>query len=221
MSQTEQMVAAAIRREPQAVRALVGSLTPVIQVRVARALLRRAPSGGARGIRQEVEDMTQEVFLSLFDDDARALRAWDPARGLSLANFVGLIAQHQVASVMRNGRRRPWAEQLWADETPPEPDPTPSPEDRVASREMLLALLERLRAALSPRGLWLCEMLLVEQASIERVCEVTGMTPGAVYTFKSRLARLVRGLVAELQSPREMSELTADRRTPEEETCEP
>src|SRR4051794_3412218 len=92
----QQLIEAALAREPAAVRALVDLLSPVIERRVAAALWRRAPG---RDIRVEVEDMTQEVFLALFAAGGKPLRAWDPGRGMSLPNFVGLLAQHQVASI--------------------------------------------------------------------------------------------------------------------------
>src|SRR5687768_1618744 len=77
---------------------------------VARGLARRMVKARGRDLRQEVEDLTQEVFVALFADDARALRLWDPARGASLANFVGLLAEREVASILRSGRRSPWTE---------------------------------------------------------------------------------------------------------------
>ena len=64
-------------------RALVAALLPVVQARVARVLVRRR-GGSGRDVRQEVEDLSQEVFAILFADGARVLRAWDPSRGLSL-----------------------------------------------------------------------------------------------------------------------------------------
>src|SRR5262245_35497898 len=105
----ERLVDRAISREPDAVRELVVELTPVIQVRVARAL-GRSPMirGQSRGVAQEVEDFTQEVFLAIFDHDARVLRAWEPGRGASLGTFIGMVAEHQVASILRSGRRAPY-----------------------------------------------------------------------------------------------------------------
>src|SRR5262245_1194983 len=98
-------IEAALAGDEGAVRQLVDELGPVIQARVARALLRRA---SGRSVRQEVEDLTQEVFASLFEDDGRILRAWDETRGLSLKNFVGLVAGRQATSILRSGRTTPW-----------------------------------------------------------------------------------------------------------------
>jgi RNA polymerase sigma-70 factor (ECF subfamily) len=191
--------------------ALVDALVPVVQARVARALLRQSGRARGRDVRQEVADMTQEVFAALFADGARALRAWDAARGLSLKNFVGLLAEHEVAAILRSGRRSPW----WEDptEVPPEPPPdarAPDPERLAADRELLRALLDALRARLSPLGLALFHALMVEQRPVDDVCREHQMTADAVYAWRSRLARLARQLAAEMASDQ-----VTPRRTPE------
>ena len=71
--------AAVVAREPAAVRAMVGALLPLVRRRVARALLRRSPPG--RAVRQEVEDLAQEVFALLLADGGRRLLAWSPDHG--------------------------------------------------------------------------------------------------------------------------------------------
>jgi len=56
-----------------------------------KLLFYRNRSAAGRDVRQEVADLIQEVFMALFADDARVLRSWQPERGLSLDNFVGLV----------------------------------------------------------------------------------------------------------------------------------
>lgn len=198
----QKLVTRALDGDAAAVRSLVDGLTPVIQVRVARAL-RRSPARSSRNrsARQELEDLTQEVFVALLADDGRALRAWAPERGLSLLNFVGLLAQRQVASILRSGKRSPWTEdpsELGALEAAG--GDTDVAETRIESREMLERLLDRVRESLSPRGLELFHRLMVEEESVESVVRSTGMTADAVYAWRSRLKRLVHELAAELSA---------------------
>lgn len=199
MDQEQERVRSALAGDPAAVHWLVAHLSPVIQARVARALLRRA--AGGRSTRQEVEDMTQEVFVALFDDHGKVLRSWEPERGLSLANFTGLVAERQVAAILRSGRRSPWAEDPTLSEELERPsEDALGPEARVASQELLAVLLDRVRAALSPKGLDLFERLFVREESVEAVCEATGMSHDAVYAWRSRLGKLVRTFLAEEMS---------------------
>jgi len=207
------LVARAVARDAEAVRALVKCVGPVVHGRVAKALMRRrGPRGQRRDIAQEVEDLSQEVFLALFDDDARALRAWNPERG-PLGGFVALIADHQVFSIFRSGRRRPWSDDI---DVLAEPDATEaeanSPETRVASKQALDTLLDRLRAELSPRGFDLFMRLYVEEQAVETVSAELGMTADAIYAWRSRLSKVVRGMAAEMNGE-EMSEIEGKART--------
>jgi RNA polymerase sigma-70 factor (ECF subfamily) len=194
------LVQAALAGDRAALQQFVGALTPVIQVRVAQVLLRN-PQAARRGIEHEVADLTQEVFLALFADDGRALKAWDAARGLSFVNFVGLLATRLAITIVRSGRRNPFAHApTAADELEASAEPAPGPEPRAASREALGAILRRLEQSLSPRGYELFCRLFVEQESVESVCASTGLSADAVYAWRSRLGKLVRSIAAELEN---------------------
>lgn len=205
-----ELVRRAVAGSPDAVRTLVEKVAPVIQTRVARALL-RSDRARDRNARQEVEDLTQEVFASLFEDGGRALRAWNPSRGLSLANFVGFLAERQVLSILRSGRKSPWTEDPTLDEDLADLGPdVPGPDLRFASRELLVALLDRLRLELSPLGMQLFQLLYVEERSIEDVRAITGMQADAVYAWRSRLGKRVRRLAAELEAEAAQAVLPAE-----------
>jgi RNA polymerase sigma factor (sigma-70 family) len=184
-----------------AVPRLVAALTPIVQARVARTLLaRRALWSGGRSVRQEVEDLSQEVFLALFVRDARVLRSWQPERGLSLPGFVGMIAERQALSFLRNGRRNPRQEIPYLDEEQESEQAADEsgPEQVTASRECLGLLLDRLREELSPLGWRLFELLFVHEQSLAEVRVATGLSDDAVYAWRSRLRRQARKLLGEL-----------------------
>jgi RNA polymerase sigma factor (sigma-70 family) len=197
---TADLVRNALIGDSTALNRLVAVLTPVIQARVARTLLaRRFRLAGGRDVRQEVEDLSQEVFLALFSRDAHVLRAWQAERGLSLENFVGLVAERQVLSFLRSGRRNPWKEDpsFTAEELEAE-SPESGPEDAAASRELLALLLDRLREELSPLGRRLFELLFVQERSLNEVRDASGLSADAVYAWRSRLRRLAQKLLIEM-----------------------
>lgn len=182
---------------------LVQRLTPVIQNRVARGLhLRRTGTAAGRNVQQEVEDFTQEIFLVLFTDGGKVLRSWQPERGLNLLNFVGLVAERQTASILRNGKRSPWQEDPTLPEDLHQVAPESDPEEITASREQLRLLLDRLTEELSPLGRHLFDLLFLRELPIEEVIRQTGMSPDAVYKWRSRLRRLVRRLLDETSENR-------------------
>ncbi len=209
-----ELVQRAIAREPEAVRAFVKSISPVVHGRIAKALMRRrGPAGQRRDTAQEVEDLAQEVFLALFDNGARALRAWDPDRA-PLGAFVALIADHQVYSIFRSGKRRPWSDDIDILTAPEAAAPSASnPETRAASKQALDALLDRLRADLSVKGFELFTRLFVDEQSVETVSAELGMSADAIYAWRSRLSKVVKNLATQA-SAAEMSEAAGLPRTP-------
>jgi RNA polymerase sigma-70 factor (ECF subfamily) len=188
----------ALAGDRRALEALLARLTPVVQARAARALGRR--SGAAkRDARQELLDMVQEVFVALLDQDARALRAWQRDRGLSLENFVGLVAERQVASILRTGRRSPWTDEPMEDEALElRSGADEGPLAEVASRELASAMLARLREELTPKMLHVFYALWVHETPIAALCEEVGMTVEAVYMARSRIAKRARAIAERL-----------------------
>jgi RNA polymerase sigma-70 factor (ECF subfamily) len=201
--QGAELVQRALAGDASAVRPLVDVLGPVVHARVARAVVRCAAARRqGRDQRQDAQDLVQEVFVALFADDAKALRSWDPRRGMSLFNFVGMVAEHQVASILRSGRRNPWTEEPTLGETlESSVGASDTVEDRVLARDVLVRLLARLREELSPRAMLLFELLVVEERTVEDAAGQLGMTADAVYAWRARFAKVVRRLGAEMQPP--------------------
>lgn len=216
---TPELLDTALAGDAGAVRTLVAAMTPVVQARVARVLLRRESAGRGRDVRQELEDLAQEVFAALFAERARLLRLWSPERGLSLTNFVGLLAEREAISILRSGRRSPWTEDpTEAEDLSERAGATAAVDAQIASRQLLERLLDRLRAQLSPKGLQLFVWLLVEQQPVDEVCRLADLKPDAVYAWRSRLGKLLRTLAAEIstEGATDMSDLAAPPRTPEQ-----
>lgn len=208
----QQLLRSALEGQREALEAFVEAVWPVVQARAALGLMRRALAQ-KRDLRQELDDLTQAVFHALFEDGARALRAWDPARGLSLTSYVGLLAESQVASILRSGRRSPFTEEpTHIEALDAIAEPVDGFDAQVASRELLSSVVERLKAELSPRGLELFFLLLVEERPVRAVCEQTGMRPDAVYAWRSRLARAARRIAAQLQGETGAADEAAVRR---------
>lgn len=193
------LIAATLAGDPAASRAFVRALRPIVQARVARVLLR---FGGGERVRQEVDDLTQEVFVSLFAEGGKVIRDWRPDGGLSLENFVGLVAQRRAIKTMTSRRRSPWTESATEAETLDRAvGSAGDAADQLEQRQLLTLTLDQLRATLSPRGMHLFELLLVERREIPEVMAETGMSRDALYAWRSRLAKQAREIAASLSDP--------------------
>ena len=194
-----QLVGRVLAGDAASIRQFVSELRPVIQHRVALALRRRAGSARGRDIHQEVEDMMQEVFESLFVSGQKKLRAWDPERGLSLRNYVGLLAEREVASIMRRLRRSPWTEDpTEAADLDTHEGSAMSPERRAQARATLGRLLDRLREELSPQGLHMFRQLFVEKVPADQLAAQEGVSRDAIYQWSSRIKKVLARLRAEV-----------------------
>jgi RNA polymerase sigma factor (sigma-70 family) len=215
-----ELVRRAVEGHAVARHALVLRLSPVVQRRVCRPLASSRAARGRGVERSEVLDLTQQILLLLFDRDSRVLRSWDPERGLSLANFVGLVAEREAKAILRSGRRSAWAEKptseddlsgFAADER--------ALEDHVVSREELRKIWHCLEEQLSPRGLELFHALLIEQLSIEELAERFDMSPNALYTFRSRLRQQVHEIRRQLSSTPRSVQVASVHRLPQRRTA--
>jgi hypothetical protein len=182
-----------------ALRTLVMDLGAVVRCRVARSLLRLGGAARGRDLRQETTDLAQDVMVALFSDDLRALRAWDPERGMGLRGFVGLLAEREVASILRSRRRSPFSD----DPTPPEDlealaPRRPDPEAHMIDRDLTEKLLVRLREELSPLGWRLFLALWRDQQEVDQLVTELDMTSEAIWAWRSRIRKRALRLRAEL-----------------------
>ena len=192
------LIRRALTGEAASVRALVDRLSPVIARRVAATLWKRERK---RNIPQEVDDIAQEVLLSLFQSDGKTLRSWDPARGMSLDRFVGMLAQHLTISILRNGRTSPWRDEPTTLEKLEKMDAWDvTPEAVTISRQSLQVLLDRMRETLSPRGLVLFQRIVVDAEPLDAVMAAEGLSQAAAYQWKSRLLQTMRSLAEDFHS---------------------
>jgi RNA polymerase sigma factor (sigma-70 family) len=194
----QNLIRQALAGDAGSVRALVDRLSPVIAKRVTGTLWQRTRK---RNVAQEADDIIQEVFLSLFRFDGKALRSWAPQRGMSLDRFIGMLAQHQTISILRNGRTSPWRDEPTDnDKIATMLTSTVTPETICNSREKLRLLLDRLRDNLSPRGLALFQRLIIDEEPMEQIMADTGLSREAVYQWKTRLLQTMRSLTTDLQT---------------------
>ena len=121
----------------------------------------------ALGPNQEIEDLTQEVFVRLCKDDFRLLRTYDPERA-SLSTWITIVAR----STARDGLRRRRAETVPLDAVPEAPleiEPV-LPVDKLKLPEALL----------SPRQREILAMLYDREMDVAEIARALGIDPQTV-----------------------------------------
>jgi RNA polymerase sigma factor (sigma-70 family) len=198
------LVRRAISGDAKAVRALVQRLTPLLQARAVRALLRCGRGLLPRDVRQEVEDLVQTLFSIFFANGGKLFFDWDPGRGKSFDNYVAMVADCRLASVLRTRRGRVWPDDpMEMEDLESSAEFQIGPEPMIDSREELTLILRRFGEVATERAYELFVMLYVEERSAEEVSEMTGMSVENVHAHKSRLGKLARRVASEVLSSKD------------------
>jgi RNA polymerase sigma factor (sigma-70 family) len=149
-------------------------------------------------LREEIDDLTHNVIVSLFDRDCRKLKMYEGRNQASFATFVRVCATRLTLDHLRYRQRRPAlvsgeqsgddARDLLADA----PDPHLGPEEHAAVSEDV-ATLKRLVAELPAREQLLVRLHFVDGLEIPDVARVLGITENATHVLKSRVRAKLRG----------------------------
>jgi RNA polymerase sigma-70 factor (ECF subfamily) len=199
-SADQALVRCALAGNEAAREAIVLRFTPIIHHRVGRVLAQFRLARGGSLERSDVLDLTQQMLLLLFDDGGHVLSSWDSTRGLSLDNFVGLVAEREAGAILRSGRRSAWAETPTADDILDRYRGESSCEATLSVREELENIWRCLEGQLSPRGLALFRALVVDDQPVEEVCAAFQISSTAAYNFRSRVRTKVRQIRASLSA---------------------
>ena len=166
-----------------------------LSIWVRKATCRSLARQGARNAPADVDDVCQEVLLRLVQNDFRLLRGWDENRGLSLSNYVALIAQ-RFASRSRKAKRFRCEEPLeWAPE--PATDGSESPEALLESCQRAANIRSKVRATFSARDYALYSALVLGEEPLTAVCERFAISRDAAYAWRSRFLRRVLRSIAD------------------------
>ena len=202
--EVRQLLERTLAGDAAAARRLAQHLLPVIQARVARTLLRAAGIPPRFDVDEAVRDGVQDVLVHLLRDGAKELRRWDPARGASLRNFVGLVAERRTLSALSIRSRNPTTETATADDTLARHAEgrrsTSGLEARAAARDLLGRLLDRLKAEVPAETYRLFVLRYAEGCSTQEMIAATGLGKAVIEKRLSRLRPQLRAWREELMS---------------------
>lgn len=160
---------------------------------------------GVRLSREEREDLVQNAYLRLLDNQALGLRRCRAKRESELSAYLGRIGERVVvdhlrsSSALKRGRRHLVDRLLGFEKDPAECaiDRSPTPEDWVLNRERRRFFLERCRDVVGKRpvrDLNVLYLAFFEGHSSREICRQLGggLTPSCVdsvvHRLKQRLA---------------------------------
>lgn len=134
-----------------------------------------------------VEDLTQEVFLYLFENGGARLRSFSGKNGCSISRWLRTVAARRAL----NHLRRPHLKDQALAEMAAADDGEPAIDQRVIQREALVFLLREV-GQLPAKDRLIFRMIHEDGCTIDAVAAVCKMQKGAVYTRVSRIKARLR-----------------------------
>lgn len=177
--------------------ALVDALTRYVYYLIRLTARRHAADLGD----EEIADLHNDLFLALFEDDCRRLRAWRGDNGCSLRSWVRVITIRRTIDALRK-RRHHLSLDATPDDGPAAPilaDDGPDPLAALIARDTPdpRARLAELTAELGPSDRLLLEMIYLRKMSADAIAGALRINKGALYTRKTRLIKRLRALAEE------------------------
>jgi len=169
----------------------------VVEARV-RQILRRA---GRWISEDDVQDTVSEIWLSLFEDDMRSLRRFDPGRQIKVATWVGLLARNKTIDKLRTSHLGRTVSIDDGTATREPPCCRPLPVEQVEQREERELALQAL-AELSQEERRFMNAWYVEDRQPEELADEFNIAIGTVYSRRFKIQAKLAKAIGRLNNPR-------------------
>jgi len=133
----------------------------------------------------EIRDLVSEVWVSLFEDDKRPLRRFDPQRDVRVSTWIGLLARNKTIDRLRCSRQRTLSIDA-TDEASEPPAETPLPCEQLEDRECR-AIAASALAELTPEDRAFMEAWYVDAREPEDLAREFGISVGTVYSRRFKI----------------------------------
>ena len=148
--------------------------------------------------REEIEDLSQDVFVALFDQDARKLRQYQGRNGCSLASWIRVVANRMTIDRLRREGRTVSLDDPDSGEMrrlrETGQDGRPGPESQAEAGQRSRVIREMV-SMLPPKDQLFVQLHYFQELPIEEVAATIGITPNAAYVRKMRLHDKLRKLI--------------------------
>jgi len=133
-----------------------------------------------------VDDLTNDIFLSLMEDDFKKIRQF---KGMSsFATYLRVIASRQVLGFLRRPSRE--VQTKAADKINKTVDSSPNPEELYRDQENRSLMAEAI-AALKPADQLLMKLTYYQELSAEETARIMNISLSAFYSRKSRIVKKI------------------------------
>jgi RNA polymerase sigma-70 factor, ECF subfamily len=143
----------------------------------------------SKSIREDIEDVFQEVFVSLFKNDCEALAHYDPSRA-SLGTYLCTIAKNAAINACKRKR----VDIVEYTDIPGEERETP---ETLLDLKDAAQRIESILPSLTARERFFFKLYFEDNAPPEEIAEILGVSIDTVYSKKAKIIGKLRDCVPE------------------------
>lgn len=160
-----------------------------------------------------VDDLVQDTYAKLFDENCRRLREFHPEREESPCAYIGTIARN----VAFDHFRRRFTQKRGAEvESTGKEENTAAPAQTVHEAVLVRELERKLAESVSPRDLLIFRLYYLESFTAKEIASLPhlGLTQKGVESTIYRLTKILRGMMASYTRPDGGDALSAEGKEP-------
>jgi len=157
--------------------------------------LRRTLDKNPRIQPEVIEDLHQEVFLSLLENGYKKLRQFRGKGGCSLASWIRMIASRKAIDYLRKESRIIPRQQNLGNCVSVIPDPGKGPEKRLIESENK-EKMAKVITTLAPRYQLFIELFYRRDLPIEEISQIMNLDSNAVYQLHRRIKEKMREILS-------------------------
>jgi RNA polymerase sigma factor (sigma-70 family) len=153
---------------------------------------------GAMFSREDLNDLSAEVWLTLLRNDLRKLRQYDAGRGLTLASFIRLVATNTTIDFLRARRAQANALDGATERESMQAEAGESPSDSCDFSQRAELAREALCRLSSDERSFVVEVFQ-EERSPEDLARTLGVSTNTIYSRKFKIRAKLARIVANLE----------------------
>lgn len=195
------LLARVFRKDPAALREFVEAALAPIQREVASVCYFYMQGGARRhDVAAEVRDLTHDILLTLWTDEFKALRGWDPQGGRSLESYLRHYAKFRVLDKLRTKKQNPFQDDLKETDELDRLSGQHTAESEIAKKDLFLKLYERIKT-LPAEDQEFLRLDRLEELSVQELMRRFKMpSENSVHKRRSRLLTKLQAWRDELES---------------------
>lgn len=149
---------------------------------------------GLTASQDEIDELFNEIFLSLFDNDFAKLKSFKWKNDCSLATWLRVIASRKTIDYLKSKYRMSRALDINSPEVSEELAVEGEIEQSVLDGERE-EILQRAISQLSPEEINFINLCFIKEIEPEKIAQMLGITVSSVYSRKNRIREKIRRIV--------------------------